>query len=32
MGGAAPEGQGQRVVTSGDINRMFAAAGAESAL
>jgi predicted TIM-barrel fold metal-dependent hydrolase len=32
MGGAAPEGQGERVVTSGDINRMFAAAGAESAL
>jgi predicted TIM-barrel fold metal-dependent hydrolase len=32
MGGAAPEGQGQRVVTSGDINKMFAAANAESAL
>ncbi|NNC38703.1 MAG: amidohydrolase family protein [Hyphomonadaceae bacterium] len=32
MGGAAPEGQGQRIVTSGDINRMFAAANAESAL
>lgn len=32
MGGAAPEGQGERIVTSGDINRMFAAASAESAL
>lgn len=32
MGGAAPEGQGQRVVTSGDINRMFAKANAASAL
>lgn len=32
MGGAKPAGQGERVVTSGDINRMFAAAAAESAL
>ena len=32
MGGAAPEGQGERAVTSGDINKMFAAASAGSAL
>ena len=32
LGGAKPEGQGERIVTSGDINRMFAAASAESAL
>lgn len=32
MGGAAPEGQGQRVVTSGDIQKMFAEAAAQSAL
>lgn len=32
MGGAKPEGQGERIVTSGDINRMFADASAESAL
>ena len=32
MGGAAPEGQGQRVVTSGDIQKMFEAANAQSAL
>ena len=32
MGGAAPDGQGERVVTSGDIQKMFAAAAADSAL
>ncbi|UZG46045.1 amidohydrolase family protein [Caldimonas thermodepolymerans] len=32
MGGAAPQRDPQRPVTSGDINRMFAAADAETAL
>ena len=32
MGGAAPAGQGERVVTSGDIQKMFAEANAQSAL
>jgi hypothetical protein len=32
MGGAKPDGQGERVVTSGDIQRMFEAANAQSAL
>ncbi|MDP1632532.1 MAG: amidohydrolase family protein [Caulobacter sp.] len=32
MGGAAPAGQGERVVTSGDIQKMFADANAQSAI
>ena len=32
MGGQAPEHQGERAVTSGDINRMFEKANAASAL